>query len=115
MPYTSYDVKPVRGLPAHALAYRVQQGQKLRSMYRSLGWSRADCAEFLHLGERCLRNWETGRREIPFWAFKLLRLHCGYELRAGWGYQPAHQRPRRLRICEFTKSLVAPMPAQHAA
>ena len=105
----------MRGLPAHALAYRVQQGQKLRSMYRSLGWSRADCGNFFHVTERCLRNWESGRREIPFWAFKLLRLHCGYELRAGWGYQPAHQRPRRLRICEFTKSLVAPMPAQHAA
>ena len=74
MPYTSYDVTPVRGLPAHALAYRVQQGQKLRSMYRSLGWSRADCGNFLHVTERCLRNWEAGRRELPFWAFKLLRL-----------------------------------------
>lgn len=49
-------------------------------MYRTLGWSRADCAEFLHLTERCLRNWEAGRRPVPFAAYKLLRLHLGYEL-----------------------------------
>ena len=59
-------MKPVRGLPAHALAYRVQQGQKLRSMYRSLGWSRADCGNFLHVTERCLRKWAAGRHQMNF-------------------------------------------------
>lgn len=58
----------------------MEQGSRLRSMYRSLGWSRADCAKFLHVTERCLHNWERGRHAIPFAAFKLIRLHLGYEL-----------------------------------
>ena len=45
-------------------------------MYRSLGWSRADCAKFLHVTERCVHNWEAGRHAIPFAAFKLLRISC---------------------------------------
>ena len=49
-------------------------------MYRSLGWSRADCAKFLHVTERCVHNWERGRHAIPFAAYKLIRLHLGYEL-----------------------------------
>lgn len=58
----------------------MEQGSRLRSMYRSLGWSRADCAKFLHVTERCLHNWERGRHAIPFAAYKLIRLHLGYEL-----------------------------------
>ena len=53
-------------------------------MYRTLGWSRADCAKFLHVTERCLHNWESGQHAVPFAAFKLVRLHLGYEL-------PGHQ------------------------
>ncbi len=49
-------------------------------MYRSLGWSRADCAKFLHVSERCVHNWERGRHAIPYAAYRLLRLHIGYEL-----------------------------------
>ena len=49
-------------------------------MYRSLGWSRADCGKFLHVTERCLRNWEAGRNAIPYAAYRLLRIHCGYQL-----------------------------------
>ena len=64
----------------HELQARVGQGQKLRAMYRSLGWSRLDCGKFLHVTERCLRNWEAGRHAIPFAAFKLMRLHCSMEL-----------------------------------
>ena len=59
---------------------RVEQGRKLRAMYRSLGWSRADCAKFLHVTERCLHNWERGRHAIPFAAFRLLRISCYMEL-----------------------------------
>lgn len=49
-------------------------------MYRSLGWSRADCAKFLRVTERCVHNWERGRHAIPHAAYKLVRLHLGYEL-----------------------------------
>ena len=64
----------------HVLESRAQQGRKFRALYRTLGWSRADCAKFLHVSERCLRNWETGRHPVPFAPLKLLRLHLGYEL-----------------------------------
>ena len=64
----------------HVLESRAHQGRKLRAMYRSLGWSRADCAKFLHVTERCLRNWEMGRHAVPFAAFKLMRLHLRYDL-----------------------------------
>ena len=49
-------------------------------MYRSLGWSRADCAKFLRVTERCLQNWEAGRHPVPFAAYRLMRIHCGYRL-----------------------------------
>lgn len=59
---------------------RVQLGRKLRTMYRSLGMDRATCAKFLHVSERTLHNWESGRHEVPYAAYKLLRIHCGYVL-----------------------------------
>ncbi|WP_440112173.1 VC1465 family Xer recombination activation factor [Acidovorax sp. BL-A-41-H1] len=38
------------------------------------------CAQFLHITERTLRNWESGKHDIPFSAYKLLRLLTGMEL-----------------------------------
>ena len=67
-------------LAAHRLETRIEQGRRLRAMYRSLGWSRADCGKFLHVTERCLRNWEAGRNAIPYAAYRLLRIHCGMRL-----------------------------------
>ena len=49
-------------------------------MYRSMGMDRRACAKFLHVSERTLHNWETGRHAIPYTAYKLLRLHCRHEL-----------------------------------
>jgi hypothetical protein len=67
---------------------RASLGLRLIRMYRSLGWSRAACAKFLHVCERTLHNWESGRHDIPYAAFRLLRIECGYELPgaawAGW-------------------------------
>ena len=67
-------------MPAHLRQSRANQGRKLRALYRTLGWSRADCAKFLHVTERSLHNWESGRHAIPFAAYRLLRIHCGYRL-----------------------------------
>ncbi|MDR2990538.1 MAG: VC1465 family Xer recombination activation factor [Burkholderiaceae bacterium] len=78
--YTSYKVKRRSTLPVHVLQSRVDQGCKLRAMYRCLGWSRADCAKFLHITERCVHNWESGWHAIPFAAYRLLRIHCGMRL-----------------------------------
>lgn len=59
-------------------------------MYGSLGFSRAECAKFLHVTERTLHNWESGRHDIPFAAYKLLRFVTGHELPgsgwAGWSF-----------------------------
>jgi len=57
---------------------RAELGLRLRRMYRSLGWSRADAAKFLHVSERTLHNWESGRHDIPFAVYRLMRIEVGY-------------------------------------
>lgn len=52
----------------------------MRSMYLSLGMNRTACAKFLHVTERTLHNWESGRHAIPYAAYKLLRLQARHEL-----------------------------------
>lgn len=48
------------------------------------------CAKFLHVTERTLHNWESGKHDIPYATFKLLRLMSGLELPgkswAGWTF-----------------------------
>jgi DNA-binding transcriptional regulator YiaG len=53
---------------------------RFRAMYRSLGLSRPDAAQLLHVSERTLHNWETGHHEIPYSAYRLLRLLTRQEL-----------------------------------
>ena len=57
-------------------------------MYRSLGLDLPGCAQLLHVTERTLHNWESGKHEIPFAAYKLLRLLNRMDLPgdswAGW-------------------------------
>lgn len=59
-------------------------------MYLRLGLSRSQCAKFLHVSERTLHNWESGRHDIPFAAYKLLRFVNGHDLPgsgwAGWSF-----------------------------
>ena len=60
-------------------------------MYRSLGMDLPQCAKFLHVTERTLHNWESGKHDIPYATFKLLRLMNGLELPgqtwAGWEFR----------------------------
>lgn len=74
--------------PRHVLQVRAAQGEKLRALYRSLGWSRLDAAKFFQVTERTLHNWESGRTATPAAYLRLLRIHCGMELPgaawAGW-------------------------------
>lgn len=49
-------------------------------MRLNLGWDRATCAKNFHVTERTLHNWETGKNDIPFTAYKLLRLLNRMEL-----------------------------------
>lgn len=61
---------------------------RFRAMYRNLGLSRLDAAQLLHVSERTLHNWESGHHEIPYSAYKLMRLLNHEELPgqawAGW-------------------------------
>lgn len=61
---------------------------RFRAMYRNLGLSRPEVAKLLHVSGRTLHNWETGHHEIPYSAYKLLRLLTHQELPgtawAGW-------------------------------
>ncbi|HRP19707.1 MAG TPA: VC1465 family Xer recombination activation factor [Alicycliphilus sp.] len=69
---------------------RLQQAQKFRAMYRNLGLDLPGCAKLLHVTERTLRNWESGKHDIPHATFKLLRLLNGMELPGdswrGWSF-----------------------------
>lgn len=60
-------------------------------MYRNLGLDLSGCAKLLHVTERTLHNWESGKHDIPYATFKLLRLLNGMELPGeswrGWSFQ----------------------------
>lgn len=57
-------------------------------MRLNLGWDRATCAKNFHVTQRTLHNWETGQNDIPYTAYRLLRLLNRMELPgpswAGW-------------------------------
>ena len=60
-------------------------------MYRNLGLDLSGCAKLLHVTERTLHNWESGKHDIPYATFKLLRLLNGMELPGeswrGWSFR----------------------------
>lgn len=70
---------------------RMELAQRFEAMYRSLGLDLPGCAKFLHVTERTLHNWASGKHEIPYATFKLLRLMNGLELPGkswvGWKFQ----------------------------
>ncbi|AVS85144.1 hypothetical protein C8239_10610 [Paracidovorax avenae] len=49
-------------------------------MYRNLGLDLAGCAQLLHVTERTLHNWQSGKHDIPYAAYRLLRLLNRMEL-----------------------------------
>ena len=49
-------------------------------MYRSLGMDLPACAKFLHVSTRTVHNWESGKHDIPYSAYRLLRLLNRMEL-----------------------------------
>ncbi len=57
-------------------------------MYRNLGLDLPGCAKLLHVTERTLHNWQSGKHDIPYAAYRLLRLLNRMELPgeswAGW-------------------------------
>ncbi|MGY8540211.1 VC1465 family Xer recombination activation factor, partial [Paracidovorax citrulli] len=59
---------------------RAQLAQRFRAMYRNLGLDLAGCAQLLHVTERTLHNWQSGKHDIPYAAYRLLRLLNRMEL-----------------------------------
>ena len=91
----------------------MEQGRKLRSMYRELGHDRTSAAKFFRITPRTLFNWEAGRTAIPFAVFKLLRLMLRSELPGkdwdGWCFNQG-----TLWSPEFVLSLARRYPEGHA-
>lgn len=63
---------------------RAMLSDRFKSMYRQMGLDRPAAAKLLHVSERTLHNWETGVHEIPYSAYKLLRLLGHTELPGAW-------------------------------
>lgn len=78
--YTSYEVGPKRINTSRDPDGRAQRAQRFRTTYASLGLTRLDVAKLLHVTPRTLHNWVSGRCDIPYAAFKLLRVLLRYEL-----------------------------------
>lgn len=60
--------------------FRPIDAERFRRTRLAGGFSRADAARELGVSERTLRNWEAGRRAIPYAAFRLIRLLGGHKL-----------------------------------
>lgn len=53
---------------------RAQLAFRFKAMYLSLGMDLPACAKYRHVTERSLHNWLSGKHDIPFATYKLLRL-----------------------------------------
>ena len=88
MPYTSYLLKQRGKHRRFDPDTRAQLAFRFKALYRNLGLDLPGCAKLLHVTERTLHNWESGKHDIPFAAYKLLRLLNHMELPgdswAGW-------------------------------
>ena len=64
---TLYIVSTSLGLHCRRndLCTRLDLARKFKAMYRSLGMDLPQCAKFLHVTERTLHNWESGKHDIP--------------------------------------------------
>ncbi|MGZ0018401.1 VC1465 family Xer recombination activation factor [Nitrosomonas sp. wSCUT-2] len=64
--------------------------EKLRETRILSGLSKEEAAEMLRVTYRTLHNWESGRVQVPYAAFKLLHILTGYELPSdawrGWKF-----------------------------
>ena len=70
----------------------MQLASRFKAMYQSLGMDLAACAKYLHVTERTLHNWLSGKHDIPFATGNLLRLLNRMNLPG----QPRHIRKKLL-------------------
>lgn len=71
-------------------ADRMEHAKRFRAMLAELGLSHLDAAKLLHISLRTLQNWLSGRHEVPYASYKLLRLLRHAELPGdawrGWSF-----------------------------
>lgn len=80
MAYTSYLAKKSVGLRRHDPETRAQLAFRFRAMDRNLGLDLTGRAKLLRVTERTLHNWQSGKHDIPYSAYRLLRLLNRMEL-----------------------------------
>ncbi|MBP9871059.1 MAG: hypothetical protein KBC53_06115 [Nitrosomonas sp.] len=60
--------------------YKPIDHEKLRETRILSGLSKKEAANMLFVTYRTLHNWESGRVQVPYAAYKLLRILTGYDL-----------------------------------
>lgn len=68
----------------------MEHAKRFRALLADLSLSNPDAAKLLHVSLRTLQNWLSGRHEVPYATFKLLRLLRHMELPGdawrGWSF-----------------------------
>ncbi|WP_293604673.1 VC1465 family Xer recombination activation factor [Polaromonas sp. UBA4122] len=88
--YTSWNIKAKGKKTRQCRADRMEHALRFRAMLAELGLPHPDAAQLLHVSLRTLQNWLSGRHEVPYAAYKLLRLLRYMELPgqawSGWHF-----------------------------
>jgi transcriptional regulator with XRE-family HTH domain len=74
MTYTSWNINAGGKKVRQCRADRMEHAKRLRALLADLGLKHPDAAKLLHVSLRTLQNWLSGRHEVPYAAYKLLRL-----------------------------------------
>lgn len=88
--YTSWNIKRSGRKARRCPADRIEHASRFRSLLADLGLTHPEAAQLLHVSLRTLHNWLSARHEVPYAAYKLLRLLRCMELPdqswAGWHF-----------------------------
>ena len=78
--YTSYEVDKKAKNVERQRVERMAKARRFDVMCRQLGYTRVSAAKTLHVSERTLHNWVSGKTAVPYAAYKLLRVLCFHEI-----------------------------------
>ena len=74
MTYTSWNINRKSPERRQCLADRMAHSARLSGLLAEQGLTVPEAAKLLHVSLRTLQNWLSGKHQIPYMAFKLLRL-----------------------------------------
>ena len=74
MTYTSWNIKAKPSHKRQCFADRMAHSIRFSALLAEQGLSLPEAAKLLHVSLRTLQNWLSGKHQIPYMAFKLLRL-----------------------------------------